>query len=127
MFGALSTRTTKHTTRITVKNTHPNPVDVILKDGLPLGNEFKDWKVVLRQPSGLSDATGCEEITVKEPDTGKSKRKVRWSKLDNGRSGESEGKYEWVLNVAAGAEVAMDAEWDIKTAKSDFWEEIIRS
>lgn len=121
-FGGFQSSVTTYTSWTTVKNNRSTAVkQLILKDALPLGDDDKDWRVILRKPKGLADATQDEEVDVR--DGGQSKRKVRWTKLSDGKGGETEGKYEWVLDVPAGDEITLVAEWDVKTCKGELWSE----
>jgi len=54
---------------------------------------------------------------------------VKWSKLGaDGKGGEEEGKYEWVVSgLKAGAEVMLVSEWDVQAPGGSGpgkWEEL---
>ncbi|CAL1715847.1 unnamed protein product [Somion occarium] len=125
-FGSPRRSVTTFTTRTKVHNKHSTPIKrVIIRDALPLGDETNNFKVVLRIPEGLVDASDNEEVNVRESTGGgSSKRKVRWSKKVDGKGGEKEGKYEWIVDLAEGEEAVLLAEWDVKTPINASWEEV---
>ena len=95
-----------------------------MRDGIPLGDSDANIKVMLRRPEELAHARDGEEVPV---DLGADVRdaKVRWSKVEKGSGGEKDGTYEWVCgSIAAGKEVKLEAEWDIKSPANLRWEEI---
>ena len=126
-FGDSSKDVTVFTSRITVRNKNAFAITRLsLRDVLPTVTEDeKAFKVTLREPEGLVDATGNEEVTMKE-DLGKwkdskLKRKVRWGKVINGKGGEKDGKYEWLAPLEAGQEVTLTAIWEVKASRGAVW------
>ncbi|KAI0706411.1 hypothetical protein C8Q76DRAFT_157803 [Earliella scabrosa] len=118
------TKTTTRTTVVAITNNHPFDIsELIVRDGIPLGDSDANIKVMLRRPEELAHARDGEEVPV---DLGADVRdaKVRWSKVEKGRGGEKDGTYEWVCrSIAAGKEVKLEAEWDIKSPANLRWEE----
>ena len=121
--------------RIKVQNTHTFPIkDLLLRDAVPLpfaenqqqqpgvaaaNQNNSNIKVVLKEPAGLSEARAGEAIEVKKKTGTKlganSSAKVRWE----GRTGDKDGKYQWVLCLGAGEEVEVESEYEVR-APSDF-------
>ena len=117
------TKTTTRTVTTTASNKHTFDIaNLVIRDIIPLGNEDANIKVMLRKPDGLALAKDGEEVTVGL--TGEVKEgKARWSKVENGKGGEKEGMYEWVLAVPAGQAVSVEAEWAVKALSNVKWEE----
>lgn len=79
-----------------------------MRDVVPVGGDNR-VKVLLRKPEGLADAKDGEVISLKDGS------KVMWSTVgSDGTGGEKEGKFEWKWNVEGGAQVVLQAEWDVK-------------
>ncbi|TCD63944.1 hypothetical protein EIP91_004754 [Steccherinum ochraceum] len=138
-FGDTAKAITRCSARTTVQNKSSTVVkNLVVRDSLPIpggADDEKDlFKVQLRKPEGLVEASADELVDVRN-EVGSSevdkkklagvKRKIRWSKGDNGKGGEEEGKYEWVVDVLPGEEVSLIAEWDIKAPNSVKWEEVL--
>lgn len=122
LFGETEMSSTTYTTLTTVQNNHSNEtIALTLKDALPIGDDSKSWRVVLRKPKGLADAVDEEEVTIR--DGAQAKQKIRWSKLPNGKGGQTEGKYEWVVEIPAGVETTLVSEWDVKVPNNTRWVE----
>ncbi|KAI0750057.1 hypothetical protein C8Q80DRAFT_1165901 [Daedaleopsis nitida] len=118
-------KTTTRTTVTTVRNGHLSDISgLVVRDALPLGNEFASVKVVLRKPDGLAAVKEGGEAAV-DLGEGVQDAKVRWTKVEHGRGGEKDGMFEWVCGtVAAGKEVAFEAEWAIKMPAKTHWAEM---
>lgn len=131
-FGEIGKEVTTYNARTTIHNKHPFAITrLILRDALPLVEEDdKTFKVTLKQPDGLLDATGDEQVAIKEDNGGKFKdsklkRKVKWGNVVNGKGGEKDGKYEWLAPLEAGQEVTLVAEWEVKSARGAKWYEYV--
>ena len=122
-------KTTTRTVTTTITNGHSFDIaGLVVRDGIPLGHDDANIKVVLRQPDGLAQAKDGEEVTValssKGPgDLETQEAKVRWARMENGGGGEKEGLYEWVCELKAGQKVQLEAEWEAKAPSSMEWEE----
>lgn len=137
-FGDTAKAITHCTARTTVQNKGSTAVkNLVVRDSLPVPggvNDEKDlFKVHLRKPEGLAEASADDlvdvrnEVSSSEADKKKLagvKRKIRWSKLENGKGGEEEGKYEWVVDVLPGEEISLCTEWDVKAPDSFKWAEV---
>ncbi|RPD54842.1 hypothetical protein L226DRAFT_616499 [Lentinus tigrinus ALCF2SS1-7] len=116
------TKTTTRTVTTTASNKHSFDIaNLVIRDTIPLGNEDANIKVMLRKPDGLAQTKDGEEVTVNLAGEVK-EGKVRWSKVENGKGGEKDGMYEWVLAVPAGKKVTLEAEWAIKAPSNVKWE-----
>ena len=117
------TKTTTRTVTTTATNGHPFDIaNLIIRDAIPLGNEDANITVMLRKPDGLAQAKDGDEVTARL-DGDVQEVKARWSKVENGKGGEKEGMYEWVLAVPAGQAVTVEAEWAVKAPSNVKWEE----
>ena len=104
--------TTTYTTKITIHNKHVFAIpDLIVRDIIPISDD-KRIKVLLRKPDGLADSKDGQTLDKADG------LKIRWQAMVDGKGGEKEGKFEWVWNVDAGAQIKLDAEWEVK-APSD--------
>jgi len=50
---------------------------------------------------------------------------VCWGKTADGRPGEKDGRFEWALNVEAGAKAVLEAEWELKAPADVAWVESV--
>jgi len=114
------TNTTIYTTTISFHNKNQFPIsDLIVKDVIPTC-EDKRVNVVLRKPAGLADARGTEWVAI-----GKEGLKVRWKKVVDGKGDEKEGTFEWRWKIGSGAQIKLDAEWDVNAPGDIAWVEMI--
>ncbi|THH11349.1 hypothetical protein EW146_g8074 [Bondarzewia mesenterica] len=110
--------TTTYTSRVTVHNQHNFALGTfIIRDALPVSDDEKRVKVILRRPSVLAEAKEGEKCDVKDG------LKVRWMKAKDGKGGRKEGMFEWIWNVDAGKEVTIETEWDVKASADVRWVE----
>ncbi|KAJ3530602.1 hypothetical protein NM688_g7685 [Phlebia brevispora] len=117
MFGA-KVRTVVCTAETIVGNKNGFAVsDLVVRDVLPIASE-DSIKVELKKPEKLADTQGDKLIEVDDT------TKVRWSKEADGKGGESEGKYEWLVTVGAGKTVTVKAQWEIKVPEPAWCEEV---
>jgi len=115
---------TMYRSRTTVTNRHPFALrELVVRDGVPVCEDERRVSVVLRHPAGLADMDQGEGLVAgsKEKDEGKKEQIVRWSKLIDGKGGRKEGLFEWVVEVGAGEELTIEAEWDVKAPVSLKW------
>ncbi|KAI0264596.1 hypothetical protein BC834DRAFT_826093 [Gloeopeniophorella convolvens] len=113
--------TTACASRTTVANRHPFALRAfVLRDCVPTPDDEKRVSVVLRRPAGLADLEQGKDLEV---DVDGKKKTVRWSELVEGKGGKKDGLFEWALEVGAGEEVTMEAEWDVKAPASFIWAE----
>lgn len=107
---------------------------MVFRDALPLVNNEKDFNVLLKRPAGLLEVSGDGEADVdgveaegrpkKRQRTGDaSSKKVRWSEVVNGKGGEKDGKYEWVVSLGAEEEVSLEMEYEVKAPQNLEWYE----
>ncbi|KAF9557100.1 hypothetical protein CPC08DRAFT_725306 [Agrocybe pediades] len=118
--GAFSgkTTTTTHTTKISVHNQHRFPITPLtIREAVPLAYG-QPVSVILRKPERLAEAKDGEVVDLKD-----SGLAVGWTKVDNGSGGRKEGKFEWTCSIDSGAQVMVEAEWDVKSAGDDEWME----
>ncbi|KAF4613467.1 hypothetical protein D9613_008122 [Agrocybe pediades] len=118
--GAFSgkTTTTTHTTKISVHNQHRFPITPLtIREAVPLAYG-QPVSVILRKPERLAEAKDGEVVDLKD-----SGLAVGWTKVDNGSGGRKEGKIEWTCSIDSGAQVMVEAEWDVKSAGDDEWME----
>lgn len=128
-FAAQSTTAT-YKLLTSIFNTHSFAIrGLVVRDAVPVpaadqGTEQtavdSGIKVVLKRPQGLSDAAVGELLEVKDKSaaifpSAVSSVKVRWAR----ENGNKDGKYEWVVDIGAGEEVKLEAEYDVR-APSDF-------
>lgn len=132
-FGDADKDVTIFTSRTTVRNKHPFAITrLILHDALPLvGSDDKSFKVTLKEPDHLLSASGEQEVTVQEVSEkwkdSKLQRKVRWGKTMDGRGGEKDGKYEWLVPLEAGQEVTLTAVWEVRSSRGVAWHQGVES
>lgn len=113
--------TVAYTAETTITNKSSFAIsDVIVRDALPLAPRSLGGtvNVTLKAPEGLADAKDGQEVNVREG------VKARWSKKRDGKGGEAEGKYEWMVNIGAGRQVTLKAQWEVKSAQGLLWEEV---
>lgn len=112
--------TTAYTNVTTIHNKHRFPLTaLVVKDIIPLTDD-KRIKVHLKKPDGLVDAAEDEVVNLKELTPG---LKVRWSPSVDGKGGEKEGRFEFSLNVEAGAKVKVESGWEVKAPADVKWHE----
>ncbi|KAL5525761.1 hypothetical protein ACEPAG_7098 [Sanghuangporus baumii] len=76
-------------------------------------------KVVIKRPEGLGEAS--PEAFVDVPKVSSSSTcsvKVRW----DGDGGEKEGKYVWLVDLGAGEEVKLEAEYEVRAPADFTWQ-----
>lgn len=74
-----------------------------MRDSLPISDDEKRVRVILRDPAVLAEAEQGEEKGVGE-------YKASWSDGD----GRKKGVYEWRCSVEAGKDVTLLTTWDVK-------------
>jgi hypothetical protein len=123
----------------TVTNRHPFALrELVVRDNVPVSEDEKRTCVVLRYPAGLAELEQKGELRVGADDSereGKDEkqktqtqtRMVRWGKVVDGKGGKKEGLFEWVVEVEAGEEITIEAEWDIKVPVSLGWFKRVRN
>ncbi|VDB88846.1 unnamed protein product [Peniophora sp. CBMAI 1063] len=106
--------TTACSASTTIVNTHPFALATfVVRDSLPISDDEKRVRVVLREPALLAEAEQGEEKDVWE-------HKVRWGDTQ----GRKDGLYEWVCSVDAGKEVTLSTAWDVKAPTDVKWTEV---
>jgi len=114
------TNTTIYTTTISIHNKHQFPIsNLIVRDVVPTC-EDKRVNVVLRKPAGLVDAKGTEWVAI-----GKEGLKVGWKKVVDGKGGQKEGTFEWRWKIGNGAQIKLEAEWEVNAPGDITWVESI--
>jgi uncharacterized protein (TIGR02231 family) len=114
--------TTTYRSCTTITNGHSFALGaLVLCDGVPVSEDKKRARVVLRRPEGLAMLEKGEDLKVCEGEG--EKRTVRWSNVVDGKGGKKEGMFEWVVEVGAGKEITIETEWDVKTPLSHSWVE----
>lgn len=112
--------------RTAIQNKHIFPITgLIVRDAVPAidvssaAAASNNTKVILKHPEGLGEAEVGEmvDIDVNGGEKGKRNSKVKAHWVDD--VARKEGKYEWVVDIGAGEEVKLDAEFDVR-APSDF-------
>ena len=123
----------------TVTNRHPFALrELVVRDNVPVSEDEKRTCVVVRYPAGLAELEQKGELQVGTDDSereGKDEkqktqtqtRMVRWSKVVDGKGGKKEGLFEWVVEVEAGEEITIEAEWDVKVPVSLGWFKRVRN
>jgi hypothetical protein len=110
--------TTTYTSKITIHNKHPFPIsELTVRDAVPLSDD-KRIKVILRKPTGLADAKDGQVVDLKNNGL-----KVQWEKIVDGKGGEKEGRFEWLWKVEGGAQIKLEAEWEVKAPADIRWNE----
>ncbi|KAF7291776.1 hypothetical protein HMN09_01237200 [Mycena chlorophos] len=108
---------TTTTTKIGIHNKHAFPLaDLVVRDVVPTSEDAR-VKVVLRKPAGLADSD-----TKVETEDGVI---VRWGKTADGRSGEKEGRIEWVCSVGALKKVELEMEYEVRATVDVNWVEYV--
>ncbi|KAF9554745.1 hypothetical protein CPC08DRAFT_671813, partial [Agrocybe pediades] len=111
-----ATKTVKFTTKVTVHNKHQFDIDdLVIRDAIPTCADSR-IKILLRNPEGLAEVRDTTPLPI-----GTDGLTVGWEDLGDGKSGETEGRFEWKWKVSKGAKVTMEAEWEIKSAKDIEW------
>ncbi|VDB88402.1 unnamed protein product [Peniophora sp. CBMAI 1063] len=106
--------TTACSASTTIVNTHPFALTTfVVRDSLPISDDEKRVRVVLREPALLAEAEQGDEKDV-------GGHKVRWADTQ----GRKDGLYEWVCSVDAGKEVALSTAWDVKAPADVKWTEV---
>ena len=95
---------------------------LVVRDAIPLGDEDRKLKGVLRKPEGLARAKDGEEVAVALEGEARDVR-VRWTEVEDGKGGEKDGIYEWVCSVPGGKTVRLEAEWDVRSPGNLQWGE----
>lgn len=117
LFGA-PVKTSTFTAETVIENKNSFSVtDLIIHDALPIASE-DGVTVELKRPDGLADARGDQLIEVDKT------TKLRWSKLIDGKGGETEGKYEWLVTVNAGKSITLKAKWEVRSPEMTTYEEV---
>ena len=103
---------------------HPTPQDrrvqVVLKNPISLSRAPNGSTVTIFPPLSVI-AEGTSGVPNPKLYEGKAKDIfVKWSKLGaDGKGGEKEGKYEWVIGgLKAGAEIQLVSEWDVQAPEA---------
>ncbi|VDB88403.1 unnamed protein product [Peniophora sp. CBMAI 1063] len=106
--------TTACSASTTIVNTHPFALATfVVRDSLPISDDEKRVRVVLREPALLAEAEQGDEKDV-------GGHKVRWADTQ----GRKDGLFEWVCSVDAGKEVTLSTAWDVKAPADVKWTEI---
>jgi hypothetical protein len=114
------TNTTTYAISISLQNKHAFPIlDLIVRDAVPMSDD-KRVKVILRKPEGLANAKDGEVVNLN-----KDGLNVGWAKVVDGKGGEKEGKFEWKWKVDAGAQIKLEAEWEVKAPADVTWVEAV--
>jgi hypothetical protein len=114
------TNTSTYISKITIHNKHAFAIsDLVIRDVIPMSDD-KRVKVILRKPEGLCDAKDGEVVDMKRDGL-----KVNWEKVVDGKGGEKEGKFEWRWKVDPGAQVKLEAEWEVKAPADTTWVESV--
>lgn len=123
--SAFAAQTTVTTYKICthVHNTHSFAIKTLLvRDAAPVRLQLNEngsvpgINVVLKRPVGLGEAaTAGTLVNVSTSMSGKSMVKVRWAHEGH----DKDGKYVWVVDVGAGEEVKLEAEYEVR-APSDY-------
>ncbi|KAI0076002.1 hypothetical protein K474DRAFT_1675920 [Panus rudis PR-1116 ss-1] len=136
-FGSSDTYSVNFIARTTIVNKHDEPIqNLIIRDAIhtfpsndtnPDPHRLEALNVVLKRPAGLADTAQGQSLDVREDRRSELKREVRWCEVDNGRGGEKDGQYEWVLDLDRGQEVTLEAEWEVRCPSGQRWEEVTRA
>ncbi|KZV72708.1 hypothetical protein PENSPDRAFT_603927 [Peniophora sp. CONT] len=103
--------TTTCSASTSVTNTHPFALAaLIVRDSLPISDDEKRVRVILRDPAVLAEAEQGEEKDVGQ-------YKASWSDDD----GRKKGLYEWHCSVEAGKDVTLLTAWDVKAPADVKW------
>ena len=114
--------TTTYRSCTTITNGHSFALRaLVLRDGVPVSEDKKRARIVLRRPEGLAVLEQGDELKVCEGEG--QRRTVRWSNVADGKGGKKEGMFEWVAEVGAGEEITIKTEWDVKAPVSLSWVE----
>ena len=114
--------TTTYRSCTTITNGHSFALRaLVLRDGVPVSEDKKRARIVLRRPEGLAVLEQGDELKVCEGEG--QKRTVRWGNVVDGKGGKKEGMFEWVAEVGAGEEITIETEWDVKAPVSLSWVE----
>ncbi|KAI0320019.1 hypothetical protein OF83DRAFT_1162652 [Amylostereum chailletii] len=114
--------TTTYTNRTVIHNGHGFALDTLLvRDSVPLSDDEKRVRVILRRPEVLAEAKDGEEKNV--PDGEGGHQTIRWYKSEDGKGGEKEGLYEWVCAMPAGKKIVLETQWDVKAPVDVRWVE----
>ncbi|KAH8118034.1 hypothetical protein DFH11DRAFT_1571997 [Phellopilus nigrolimitatus] len=122
--SAFAAQTTSATYKLcaTVQNTHSFPVrGLVVRDAAPVPSEAEQQnapgiKVLIKKPTNLGEAAPNALVDVPRANSNTSSSvKVRWAQ----GGGDKNGKYEWLVDVGAGEEVKLEAEYEVR-APSDF-------
>lgn len=105
-----------------VHNTHSFAINnLLVRDAAPIKIQSSENRsvpginVVLKRPEGLGEAAVDTLVNVSTSKSGKSVVKVRWAHGAH----DKDGKYVWVVDVGAGEEVKLEAEYEVR-APSDY-------
>lgn len=113
-------KVTTYTNSTTIHNKHRFALsEVIIRDIIPLSDN-NAVKVILRKPAGLAEAADGDIVNMKNVQEG---LKARWSPLIEGKGGEKQGRFEFLLKVDAGAKVTVESGWDVKAPADMRWHE----
>ncbi|TDL25848.1 hypothetical protein BD410DRAFT_896044 [Rickenella mellea] len=116
-FAAHTTTSTFKTTAI-IQNKHTFPIkNFILREVIPLSDQ-DNIQVVLKLPTGLAEA---KEKDIVDQKSEKGNLRARWTRTIGGKSGDKEGKYEWLADIGAGDEVKMEVEWEVRAPADFIW------
>ncbi|TDL25849.1 hypothetical protein BD410DRAFT_784883 [Rickenella mellea] len=116
-FAAHTTTSTFKATAI-IQNKHTFPIkNFILREVIPLSDQ-DNIQVVLKLPKGLAEAKEKEIVDQK---SSKGNLRARWTRTIGGKSGDKEGKYEWLADIGAGDEVKMEVEWEVRAPADFIW------
>jgi hypothetical protein len=115
------TNTTTYTTKITIHNKHAFAIsDLVVREVVPMSDDRR-VKVILRKPEGLADAKDGDVVM----DLKKDGLRMNWEKTVDGKGGEKEGMFAWTWQVESGAQIKLEAEWEVKAPADINWVESV--
>ncbi|KDR78602.1 hypothetical protein GALMADRAFT_64390 [Galerina marginata CBS 339.88] len=120
--GAFSevSNTTTYTAKISIHNKHKFDItDLIVREVIPTSDD-EHVKIVLRKPVGLSDAKQGAVVDLNDDGL-----MVGWGLVvDFGKGGRKEGRFEWKGKVRSGAQVNLEAQWEVTVPGETPWVEL---
>jgi hypothetical protein len=105
------TQTVAYAVTTTIKNVHQFDLPrVLVRDSIPVSDNDKRIRIILRKPANLAEAKEGDEVDVDGA-------KVSWSK-----DGLKDGKIEWTAEVKSGEELKLETEFEIRAPADSKWQ-----
>jgi hypothetical protein len=114
-----TTTTYVSTTKLYNRHTGDYPINIIERSSIPIASASDPRiKVFLKEPVGLAESEGGEEV---DPE-GKDGFMVKWGRdLEDTKNGRKDGKFIWYGTISPGEEVVLVSKWEVRAPVDAEW------